>query len=290
MQDDSTTAPAARPGASLLSAAIAAGGTVAMTAGWAALLPMARTGHGEDALLAWVLVALAGVGALLCLHLTLVWAMAALVLFAGPASRTGAALLTALHLLAPRVARRVTLGAALATTATGLVLAPALASEGPPPPGPEHASISRAPMAELRPAEAPTPDPEAAAAGSAGEDGAPDGSAAPLPPLGWGDQPAPADTGPSASATPSGSENPDGPGGPAPGAPLPRTVTVERGDSLWSITDDLLGPAPDSISAIAASWPQLHEANRHLIGPDPDRLLPGQELTVPTPLTPQDQP
>lgn len=289
MQDDSTTAPGAGPGASLLSAVIAAGGTAAMTAALAALLPMARTGHGQDALLAGVLVALAGIGTLLCLYLALVWALAASVLLAGPATRTGAALLTALHLLAPRMARRVTLGAALATTATGLVLVPALASEGPPPPGPEHATISRAPMGELRPAEAPTPDPEAAA-GSAGEDGAPGGSAAPLPPLGWGEEPALADTGPSTSAPPTGSESSDGPGDPVPAAPVPRTVTVQRGDSLWSITDDLLGPTPDSISGIAASWPRLHEANRDVIGPDPDRLLPGQELTVPTPLTPQDQP
>src|SRR5699024_7723732 len=157
-----------------------------------------------------------------------------------------------------------------------------LASEHRTPPGPEQTMILPAPMAELPPLEAPAPDPEAAAAGSTDGDGDPDDRAAPLPPLGWGQPPAPVGTDPSAPAAPTGPADPDGPAAPeapAPAASLPPTVTVQRGDSLCSITDDLLGPAPDGISEIAASWPQLHEANRDLIGPDPDRLLPGQELT-----------
>jgi nucleoid-associated protein YgaU len=43
----------------------------------------------------------------------------------------------------------------------------------------------------------------------------------------------------------------------------------------------VLGPAPDDPSLPALSWPLLHEANRDVIGEDPDLLLPGQVLTVP---------
>jgi nucleoid-associated protein YgaU len=58
-------------------------------------------------------------------------------------------------------------------------------------------------------------------------------------------------------------------------------VVVRPGGTLWSITDDVLGPAPDDPSLPALSWPLLHEANRDVIGEDPDLLLPGQVLTVP---------
>src|SRR5699024_2611375 len=100
---DSIPVPAARPGAALLGAVSAAGGTAGMIAAGAALAPTARTGHGEAALLAGVLLALAGAGALLCLYLALVWTLSALVLLAGPASSTGTALLAALRVLAPRL-------------------------------------------------------------------------------------------------------------------------------------------------------------------------------------------
>lgn len=295
MADDSTTAPVTRPGSSLLSAVIAAAGTAGMTVATAALLPAARIGHGEEALISWVLVALAALGAVLCLYLTLIWGLASLVALAGPASRTGAALLAALRVLAPRLAQRMTLSAVVATTATGLVLAPALAAEDLTHSDPSRETISSSQTAELRPAEAPAPqpDPEAAAPASPTEDGAPPSGSTPLPPLGWGDDstptdaasPAPTDT----TADSSPSAVPSEPEGSASTAPSPRTVIVQPGDSLWSITDGLLGPAPETTSEIAASWPLLHDANRDVIGQDPDRLVPGQELSVPTALSPQEQ-
>lgn len=76
---------------------------------------------------------------------------------------------------------------------------------------------------------------------------------------------------------------PEGPGDEDP-APV-RTITVAPGDSLWSISDDLLGPGPDEDAEIARTWPRLHTANRAVIGPDPDHIEPGQELVVPLPLT-----
>lgn len=58
---------------------------------------------------------------------------------------------------------------------------------------------------------------------------------------------------------------------------------VLPGESLWSITADLLGPEADD-AAVAAAWPLLHRANADLIGPDPDVLHAGVLLTLPTAL------
>ncbi|KGN36992.1 hypothetical protein N803_16380 [Knoellia subterranea KCTC 19937] len=57
-------------------------------------------------------------------------------------------------------------------------------------------------------------------------------------------------------------------------------VVVHRGDSLWSIAARHLGPRATD-AEIAAEWPRWFEANRSVIGDDPDRILPGQILRVP---------
>ena len=57
-------------------------------------------------------------------------------------------------------------------------------------------------------------------------------------------------------------------------------VVVHRGDTLWSIVARQLG-ADASDAEVAASWPAWHEANRAVIGADPDRLVPGQRLHAP---------
>ncbi len=64
-----------------------------------------------------------------------------------------------------------------------------------------------------------------------------------------------------------------------------RSIVVDPGDSLWSITDDLLGSASDT--EIARAWPALYEANRDLVGHDPNLIHPGQKLVVPTVLEEQ---
>jgi hypothetical protein len=69
---------------------------------------------------------------------------------------------------------------------------------------------------------------------------------------------------------------------PAPraGTALDGRVTVRRGDSLWTIAARHLGPGA-SDAEIALAWPRWYAANRGLIGADPDRLVPGQQLTPP---------
>ncbi|MGO0575143.1 LysM peptidoglycan-binding domain-containing protein [Ornithinimicrobium panacihumi] len=58
-------------------------------------------------------------------------------------------------------------------------------------------------------------------------------------------------------------------------------VTVRAGDTLWDIAASHLGPEATD-EDIAEAWPRWYSANRDLIGPDPDHILPGQLLTIPT--------
>lgn len=58
------------------------------------------------------------------------------------------------------------------------------------------------------------------------------------------------------------------------------TVTVVRGDTLWSLAAAQLG-AGASDAQIAAAWPVWYQHNRHVLTDGPDRLLPGQQLLVP---------
>jgi nucleoid-associated protein YgaU len=57
-------------------------------------------------------------------------------------------------------------------------------------------------------------------------------------------------------------------------------MTVRRGDTLWDIAARHLGPAATDLE-IAQAWPRWFAANRAVLGPDPDRLHPGQRLTPP---------
>jgi outer membrane biosynthesis protein TonB len=58
------------------------------------------------------------------------------------------------------------------------------------------------------------------------------------------------------------------------------TVSVRAGDTLWEIAAAHL-PAGSGDAAVAAAWPRWYEANRDVIGPDPDVIHPGQVLTAP---------
>ena len=57
-------------------------------------------------------------------------------------------------------------------------------------------------------------------------------------------------------------------------------VVVRRGDTLWDIAARHLGPGA-SLADVAAEWPRWYAQNAGAIGPDPDLILPGLELTVP---------
>ncbi len=69
---------------------------------------------------------------------------------------------------------------------------------------------------------------------------------------------------------------------PRPSASPEAAVTVHRGDTLWHIAARHLGPGA-SDAEIALEWPRWYAANSVLIGADPDRLLPGQQLQPPVP-------
>jgi len=56
-------------------------------------------------------------------------------------------------------------------------------------------------------------------------------------------------------------------------APQARSLVVRPGDSLAGIARQLYGDA--------AAWPQIYAANRAAIGPDPNHLEVGLELTLP---------
>lgn len=87
------------------------------------------------------------------------------------------------------------------------------------------------------------------------------------------------------------------PAGPAPGLaglPLPdrplggtggtggtgERVVVRPGDTLWAIAARALGPGATA-GEVAAYWPRIQARNRAVVGPDPDRILPGQVLHLP---------
>ncbi len=58
------------------------------------------------------------------------------------------------------------------------------------------------------------------------------------------------------------------------------SVIVRSGDTLWSIAARHLGPDA-TVAEIAARWPRWFDANREVIGNDPDLILPGQQLRPP---------
>jgi hypothetical protein len=61
---------------------------------------------------------------------------------------------------------------------------------------------------------------------------------------------------------------------------LDPTVTVRRGDSLWTIAERLAGPDA-SKALISAMTHDLYAENRAAIGVDPDLIYPGTTLTLP---------
>ncbi len=67
------------------------------------------------------------------------------------------------------------------------------------------------------------------------------------------------------------------------GRDAPLEVVVRRGDSLWAIAARHLG-SDASDAEVARAWPAWFEANRDVVGDDPDLLRPGQLLRAPDPV------
>ena len=70
---------------------------------------------------------------------------------------------------------------------------------------------------------------------------------------------------------------------PAAADPGPETWIVEAGDHLWAIAAetvvDRTGQTDDE--SVHAYWQRLIEANRHVVGDDPDLIHPGQIIELP---------
>jgi nucleoid-associated protein YgaU len=61
----------------------------------------------------------------------------------------------------------------------------------------------------------------------------------------------------------------------------PSAVVVRSGDTLWAIARARLGSNPD-VAATARAVDHWHDANREVIGDDPDLIHPGQRLDPPS--------
>ena len=62
------------------------------------------------------------------------------------------------------------------------------------------------------------------------------------------------------------------------------TYVVRTGDSLWRIAERTLADRGNGMvtsADVAQFWPVIYEANRTLIGDDPNLILPGQTLEIP---------
>ncbi|MFE2656401.1 MULTISPECIES: LysM peptidoglycan-binding domain-containing protein [unclassified Brevibacterium] len=75
-----------------------------------------------------------------------------------------------------------------------------------------------------------------------------------------------------------GTRDPDAPAAPGPDASTPTVHIVSRGESLWSIASGLT----DSDDARGTLVAAIHSANRDVIGADPDLIMPGQRLEIPS--------
>ena len=214
----------------------------------------------------------------------------AVIALAGPApSARGAgirrAALRALHRWGAPIMRRTAAGALVAAVAAG---APAMAAQAPgasddlgwaptaSAPAPAGSAPSPGPDASPG-AESAAPRPDAAA-------GAPSGDPSAADPQAGDPSAADPQAGDPSAADPQAGETPSAPA---------TTHRVSDGESLWSITEELLdaGAAgaptdpssggPSAQARIARAWPILYAANAESIGADPDLILPGTALSVP---------
>lgn len=65
------------------------------------------------------------------------------------------------------------------------------------------------------------------------------------------------------------------------GRHIGQVVIVRRGDTLWTIAARILPNTADT-AEITAAWHRWYQANRDVIGDDPNLIRPGQRLEWPT--------
>lgn len=176
-------------------------------------------------------------------------------------------------------------GTDLGWALTGGTSTPVPSGDGRALPTPTSTSTG-APVDDVPTGHADVPTPVAAVSGSATPTDAPNAARTSTP--AWAPPSAAPTTAPSPAVTTIGDVAPDAlpvPHG-RPSASAPHvtadgaTVVVHRGDTLWDIAARHL-PAGAGDAQVAAAWPAWYAANAATIGPDPDRILPGQVLVVP---------
>lgn len=113
---------------------------------------------------------------------------------------------------------------------------------------------------------------------------APNAEAPRTEPMSPADPPTPGTTAIPATGSQTVPEGTAAPAAPSDSASAPSGVTVRPGDSLWSIAARSL---PDNTSAarVDAALREWYQANRDVIGDDPNLIRPGQYLTAPTVMT-----
>lgn len=52
-----------------------------------------------------------------------------------------------------------------------------------------------------------------------------------------------------------------------------QTYIIQPGDTLWAIAEQFYGDGNE--------WQRIYDANRHVIGSNPDEIYPGQEIVLP---------
>jgi hypothetical protein len=70
---------------------------------------------------------------------------------------------------------------------------------------------------------------------------------------------------------------------PAPPAQAPQAYTIQQGDTLRGIATDHLPPGQRSEADIQAYWKEIYRLNRSVLGPNPDLIHTGVQLTIPPP-------
>lgn len=258
----------------LLASALAVGLALAACDAAGRLASAPPSAWGPTALTRALVLLACGAGALGAAWHALSGALAVIAL-AGPAPSTrGAgirrAALRALHRWGAPIMRRTTAGALVAAVAAG---APAMAAQAPGASDDLGWAPTASASAPAEPAPAPGPD-----ASPGAEPAAP--------------RPDPAAGAPSGETSAAEAPAGDPPAAEAPSAPA-TTHQVSAGESLWSITQELLdaGAAgaptdpssggPSAQARVARAWPILYAANAESIGADPDLILPGTVLSVP---------
>lgn len=265
--------------AGLLGLALGAAGAAALLG--ARALAVAPTALGARARVeTWVELGVVAAGCLAAWWVALGAALGLAVVVAarrGVRWRAGEA---AVRRVAPDLVRRLARVGVGVGVGAGLVLAPttATAAETTPDPG------AGAPAATVDLGWQPT------APGAAAVDPAPGPGPAPVATGGWGPSDADAAPGAEVPAEPPGAHGAEPPStatasavrrdaarpGPAPDG----SVVVHRGDTLWDIAARWLGGSPADADVLAATV-RWHEANREIVGDDPDVVLPGQVLRPP---------